>query len=244
MRVKYSLVTLSIVMAVWWILTKKYSSLVIPTIDSVFFKIIELLTTKEMVLEILLTLKRLLFALFFGSLSGFVVGFFCGVNTLFRKLMKPVISILQVTPPIALLIMAIMWFGFSGKPAIFISTLAIFPTLVISVQEGILNIDNKLIQMGKTFSLSKISVLKNIIIPSLSPHITTGWKISLGVACKTLVMGEVLTTTTGIGGNLSNARMNLEPEGVLAWTIITIILFYFIDWFVKILIIRKKEKYA
>ena len=42
----------------------------------------------------------------------------------------------------------------------------------------------------------------------------------MGMACKTVVMGEVLTTTSGIGGQIMTARLNIEPETVIAWTVI------------------------
>lgn len=241
MSKKYNLISFVIVMTIWWIGTFFFPPLVVPTIKMVCISIIKILSSAQLRFQILLTLERLLIALLLGNLIGFVIGYFSGVNEVFRNLVKPVISILQVTPPVALLIIAIMWFGFNGKPAIAIALLSILPTIVISVQEGILNIDPKLVQMGKTFKLSKESIFKDIVLPSISPHITSGWKISLGTACKTIVMGEVLTTSTGIGGNISDARLNLEPETVIAWTIITIIIFIFIDLVVKALLRKGNE---
>jgi len=241
MTKKYNLISFLIVMTVWWIGSKTFSPLVVPSIPMVGDSILKILSSPALRFQILLTLGRLLITLIIANFVGFVVGYFAGINEIFRKILKPMLSVLQVTPPVAVLIIAIMWFGFNGKPAVAISVLAILPTIIISVQEGILNIDKKLIQMGKTFKLSKESIFKDIIIPSISPHITSGWKISLGAACKTIVMGEVLTTTTGIGGNISEARMNLESEGVVAWTIITIVLFGLIDLFVKILLRKGKE---
>ncbi|MGH4038246.1 MAG: ABC transporter permease [Sphaerochaeta sp.] len=241
MTKKYNVISFLIVMTIWWIGSKVFPPLVVPSIGMVGDSMIKILSSPKLRFQILLTLERLLLALLIGNAVGFIIGYFSGINETFRKLIKPIISILQVTPPVAILIIAIMWFGFNGKPAIAIAFLAILPTIIISVQEGILNIDHKLIQMGKTFKLSKESIFKNIIIPSIAPHITSGWKISLGTACKTVVMGEVLTTTTGIGGNISEARLNLEPEGVIAWTIITIILFYLIDLLVKMLLRKGGE---
>lgn len=241
MTKKYNIISFLIIMTIWWIGSKIFSPLVVPSISMVGGSILKILSSPYLRYQILLTLSRLLLTLIIANLLGFSIGYFAGVNQIFRKLLKPILSVLQVTPPVAILIIAIMWFGFNGKPAIAISGLAILPTIIISVQEGILNIDNKLIQMGKTFKLSKESIFKDIIIPSISPHITSGWKISLGAACKTIVMGEVLTTTTGIGGNISEARMNLESEGVIAWTIITIVLFGLIDQIVKILLNKGKK---
>jgi ABC-type nitrate/sulfonate/bicarbonate transport system permease component len=241
MTKKYNLISFGIVMTIWWIGSMLFPPMVIPSIKMVCTSMAKILSSPNLRFQILLTLERLLISLLISNCIGFIVGYIAGINEIFRRIIKPMISILQVTPPVALLIIAIMWFGFNGKPAIVIGVIAVLPTIIISVQEGILNIDPKLIQMGKTFNLSKESIFKNIVLPSIIPHISSGWKISLGTACKTVVMGEVLTTSTGIGGNISEARLNLEPEGVIAWTIITIIIFCFIDLFVKVLLRKGNE---
>ncbi len=196
-------------------------------------KIFEIFTHADLLQIIPVTVLRLVTSLALGTLSGFAVGFVCGISRILREIIEPIIGVLQVIPPVALLILAILWFGFNGKPAIFITVMAISPTMAISVQHGILNIDPNLMEMGRTFRLKKRSVFFNILIPSIRPSLASGWRISLGLACKTIVMGEVLTTPTGIGGALSQARMNLEPETVIAWTVIILFIFYLIDRITK-----------
>lgn len=206
-----------------------YPPLIIPSIPSVSLKILEIVSQAELLQTVKLTFSRLIVALFIGSLAGFIIGVLGSIFRIIREILEPIIGILQVIPPVALLILAIIWFGFNGKPAIFIVIMAIFPTIVINVQQGILNIDPKILEMGKIFKLSRGSIFTNIIIPAIRPSLISAWKISLGLACKTMVMGEVLTTPTGIGGALSMARMDLEPENVIAWTVIMIFIFYFIN---------------
>ena len=46
-------------------------------------------------------------------------------------------------------------------------------------------------------------------------------------------MGEVLTTTSGIGGQIMTARLNIEPETVIAWTVIVVGLYYVWVWMGK-----------
>ena len=39
-------------------------------------------------------------------------------------------------------------------------------------------------------------------------------------------MGEVLTTSTGIGGEIVTARLNLAPEAIIAWAVVVVVLYY------------------
>jgi ABC-type nitrate/sulfonate/bicarbonate transport system permease component len=221
--------SLTLVMLIWLVLSLIYPPLVIPGIPAVGLKILEILSRADLLQTVLTTLIRLVTALSIGIIAGFAAGLICSVSRTIRHLMEPIIGILQVIPPVSILILAIIWFGYNGKPAIFIVVLAVFPTMAISVQSGIMSIDRKLLEMGKIFKLSRRSMLTDIIIPSITPALASGWKISLGLACKTMVMAEVLTTPTGIGGALATARMDLEPETVIAWTVITVMIFNLID---------------
>lgn len=234
-KTKFGSIAAFLVLGSWWFLSILYPPLIIPRISSVGAKIFEILSHAELLNIVQVTFFRLLFALVIGSFGGFVVGFLCSLFRTVREVVQPLIGLLQVIPPVALLILAIIWFGFNGKPAIFIVVTSILPTMVISVQQGLMNIDSKLLEMGAVFKLTKRSLILNVMIPAIKPSLISGWKISLGLACKTMVMGEVLTTPTGIGGALSMARMDLEPETVIAWTVIMILIFYCINNFPRVL---------
>ncbi len=138
----------------------------------------------------------------------------------------PVLGIIQVVPPISWLILAIIWFGLNGRASIFIVVMAVVPTMFICISDGITAIDKRLLEMGDVFGFSTFKKLRYIMIPSVLPYFGSGLKIAVGMACKTVVMGEVLTTTTGIGGQIMTARLNIEPETVIAWTVIVVGIYY------------------
>lgn len=81
-------------------------------------------------------------------------------------------------------------------------------------------------EMGAVFGFAVWKKLRYILIPSVAPYFISGLKIAVGMACKTVVMGEVLTTTSGIGGQIMTARLNIEPETVIAWTVIMVGIYY------------------
>lgn len=52
---------------------------------------------------------------------------------------------------------------------------------------------------------------------------------------KLMVMAEVLSTDSGIGGEITNARLNIETEMVIAWTIIIVTIYFILGGIVKCL---------
>lgn len=238
---KYRLISLALIIAIWQVLSYKYSPLIVPDIGQVLKAIIHVLTDKSLLKEIVLTSNRLAVALtisiFLGSFIGILIGWFKKLRIIF----SPMISIMQSVPPISWIVLAIIWFGLDGKASVFMVVVSTLPMMIINLIEGIENIDQKLIEMGQLFGFSKMKILRNIIIPSIIPYFKSALQIVIGQGWKVIVMGEVLTTSNGIGGELTNARLNIETEYIFAWTFIIVSLFYITNKIVSY-IFNKKVK--
>lgn len=223
---KYKLAAVLIVLGLWWGLSLVYSPLVVPPIGLVAARTAEILQSPKLWLEIGRTVLRLISGLGIGVGIGCISGLIGGCIRQVKQLMQPVLGIIQVVPPISWLILAIIWFGLNGRASIFIVVMSVVPNMFICISDGISGIDRRLIEMGNVFGFSRAKKLRAIILPSVAPYFGSGLKISSGLACKTVVMGEVLTTTSGIGGQIMTARLNIEPETVIAWTVIVVCIYY------------------
>ncbi|MDD6487029.1 MAG: ABC transporter permease subunit [Spirochaetales bacterium] len=238
--IRNKLIAAGIVIAAWQILSMIYPPVVIPKISAVIKAVAEIIGTKDLWNEILRTCFRLVSGVLLGIVFGAATGFLNSINKTFREISINFIKLLQVIPPVAILILTIVWLGYNGKPAIAITAVAVFPTIAITVQDSILNLDKKLLEMAEVFCFSKTKKIKLIIWPSIKPVVCSGLKIALGNASKTVVMGEVLTTATGIGGQILTARLNIESEKIIAWTIISVFIYLLLGK-LAVLIFREKN---
>lgn len=182
---------------------------------------------------VLLTIVRFILGLGAGIVIGSVIGFLFGIFPKFERLCSPYLNILQATPPVCWVVLALVWFGFNGKPSIFIVATATIPVMVINLSSGIKSIDSDLMEMAQCYHFSKAKVLRHIVIPTVSPYFQSALHIVIGNGWKLVVMAEVLTTNTGIGGAILSARLNIEPEMVIAWAVITITACYLTQALIK-----------
>lgn len=226
MKSKSYLIATLLITGIWWGMSQLYSPLVVPPISTVLIKIVEILSSLRMWEEILKTVIRLLTGLGMGLLLGATIGIVSGFFKPFEEIARLILGIIQVVPPISWLILAIIWFGFNGTVSVFIVMMSVIPTIAICMTDGIGQIDKNLCEMGKLFNFSRSNQFRYIILPSIWPFIMSGFKIALGASWKTVVMGEVLTTSSGIGGQITQARLNIEAETVIAWTVIVVVLYY------------------
>jgi len=128
------------------------------------------------------------------------------------------IKVLQVVPPISWLILAILWLGLNGKPAILIVSISIFCIMTISLVNSINNIDKKLLEVANVFHLTKFKKWKYIIVPSLYPAFETALIVCLGTGVK-----------------ITNARINIETEMIIAWSVIIVGIYFILGGIVKCL---------
>lgn len=223
---KYRFFSLAAILIVWQLLSHIYSPIIVPSIKEVMTALVDIFTTEELFKHIIITAKRLVVALTISLSLGSFLGIIIGHNKKIESLMTPLISFMQSVPPISWLVLAIIWFGLDGKASIFIAVISTLPLVIINLVESVRNIDHQLVEMGEIYKFSKSKMLKKIIIPSIVPYFQGCLQVVIGQGWKVIVMGEVLSCNNGIGGELTNARVNIETGYVFAWTIIIVALFY------------------
>lgn len=240
-----TLLILCILLAFWQGLSLIYSPLILPGPVLTIKSLIQIFQSNGFFAEVFVTLKRLLAGLMESVAAGSILGILMGGSKRVRSLFEPLIYFIQSIPPILYMALAMIWFGLDGQATVFIIFIASAPVMAVNIKEGFENIDIKLIEMGKAFKFSKLKMIIEIIIPSLKTYFKSGLIIVVGFGWKLVVMGEVLSSGTGLGAQITDARMNLETNKVFAWGIIVILLCFLSQKFTAIILdlkpLRRKK---
>ena len=218
------LIITCILVLLWQGLSLIYSPLVLPSPALTFQSLYRIIQSGRFWPEIVVTLKRLVIALLLAIAAGSILGIIMGANQRLRKLFEPIVYLVQSVPPILYMTLAMIWFGLNGTATIFIVFIGSAPVMAVTIKEGFENIDLKLIEMGKAFKFCKSETIREIILPSLSAYFKAGLITVFSFGWKLVVMGEVLSASTGLGAQITDARMNLETNMVFAWGMIVVLL--------------------
>jgi len=211
-------------LALWHSASLYQSPVILPGPWSTLRSLADFLRDGSFYRELAASLYRLLCGIGLSTLIGLLFGLLMGVSRTLESLLKPLVYGLQNIPPIIYMTLAMIWFGLNSRATIFIITIVSFPVFAVSIHEGFSEIDHRLIEMAGVFQFPRRKVLGTIILPSLSGYIKSGFIIMLGFSWKLLIMGEVLSAGTGIGAQLTDARMNLQTEKVFSLGIIIMVL--------------------
>lgn len=222
----YAVLSFLLILGVWQLMTLFFSPFVVPRIGSVCTCLFHIFSHKEFYEMIGLTIIRQIIGVAIGVFFGIAGGIIMGRSQVAKNLISPLIHLFQIIPPVSWVVLALVWFGFNGKPAVFIVVISTIPIIAINVCEGIENIDMDLLEMAVIYQFSKKEKWQHVILPSIYSYFLSGFKVALGNGWKIVVMGELLTTSDGIGGMIKLARLNVEPENIIAWSIVMVLLFY------------------
>ena len=134
-----------------------------------------------------------------ASLAGIMVGALVGSSRMMRAYVAPTLEFLRPLPVSAIIPVAIALFGLTQGMALFVIAFgAIWPTLLATVH-GFAAVEPRLYEVARVLHLSRLAVIFKIALPSASPDILSGMRLSLTVALILSVVCEMLAGLDGLG---------------------------------------------
>ena len=104
-------------------------------------------------------------------------------------------------PSIALLPLALIWFGLGEASIIFVLIHAVLWAVALNAHAGFRSVSPTLRMVGQNYGLSRAGYIARILIPGAFPSILTGLKVGWAFAWRTLIAAElVFGVSSGSGG--------------------------------------------
>jgi NitT/TauT family transport system permease protein len=209
--------SLLLVLAGWEAMSAHYGSLVLPDPRSVFAAFVALAERGTAWSELAATARRV--GLGFGAalLAGSALGLAAGVSMTASTVSRPLVTVLMGTPPIAWLVLAMLWFGAGDGTPVFTVFVASFPVVFVGALQGARTLDNELHTMARAFRLPRRMMLVDVYLPHVVSYLLPAAIVALGLAWKVAVMAELFATQDGVGAELAVSRSQLDTATTMAW---------------------------
>ncbi len=191
---------------------------------------------------VFISIGRILQGFLLSILVGFLLGYMCYKVNYVYFLLNPIFSILKSVPVASFIILALVWVKSDNIPIV-MSFIMVMPIVFTQIYEGLYNVDNKLIEMGKVFEFSKAEMIKYIYFPSIIPYISVALKNGIGLAWKSGIAAEVLSSPKfAIGRKIYDSKIYIDTLELFTWTVIVVILSLFFEK-IMILFLNRFQKY-
>ena len=176
---------------------------------------------------------RALAGLAIGGGLGLVFGLLTGSVKFFETLLDSTIQMVRNIPALALIPLVILWFGIDETAKLFLIAVSVFFPIYINTFHGIRNVDPGLIEMGRTYGLSRWQLYREVILPGALSSILVGLRFSLGLMWVILIVAETISAQAGIGYLTMNAREFLQTDVVLVGILLYALLGKLADIFAR-----------
>ncbi len=163
------------------------------------------------------TARRAFMGLALALGVGSVLGLLAGLSVTASVLSRPLVTVLLGTPPIAWLVLAMLWFGMSDGTPVFTVFISCFPVVFASSLLGTRTLDLQLRDMARAYRLPLGMALREVYGPHVLSYLFPAWVTALGSAWKVAVMAELLASTDGVGAALAASRSQLDTATTLGW---------------------------
>jgi sulfonate transport system permease protein len=182
------------------------SSRVLPAPSAVLLAGWHLALTGELWTNIAISFWRAMAGLVIGGSLGFAFGLTNGLSRNCERLTDTLLQMVRNIPHLALIPLVILWFGIDETAKIFLVVLGVFFPIYLNTLHGIRSIDPQLIEMAKTYGMSRAELFWQVILPGALPSIFVGLRYALGFMWLTLIVAETIAASSGIGYMAMQAR--------------------------------------
>jgi len=142
----------------------------------------------------------------------------------FETLLWPFLVTVKTVPVASFVVICLIWLS-AGRLSVFISFLIVLPVIYGNLLSGLKSADVQLRELAEVFGMPPVKRVCYIWLPQLKPFLLSACETALGMAWKAGVAAEIIGTPDGsIGKQLYYAKIYLDTDDLLCWTLIIVIL--------------------
>ncbi|WP_454633463.1 ABC transporter permease [Bradyrhizobium cenepequi] len=234
-----------IVLALIWEAYARYldDALLFPTLSDTLKALFDHLMDGSLFARTWTSLQVLLLGYAVGiSLAGILTAL--AINTrLGTDLLETLTAMFNPLPAIALLPLALIWFGLGAGSLVFVLVHSVMWAVALNTHAGFLAVSPTLRMVGRNYGLRGLPYVTMILIPAAFPSILTGLKVAWAFAWRTLIAAElvfgVASGKGGLGWFIYESRTVLDIPAVFAGLLTVILIGLFVENFIFRLIERR-----
>lgn len=174
------------------------------------------------------------------SLAVLIQGYLIGIGAAFvlttlavstrlgRDLLSTLTAMFNPLPAIALLPLALLWFGLGEASLVFVLVHSVLWPLALNTYAGFLGVSETLRMAGRNYGLTGLRYVLQILVPAALPSILAGLKIGWAFAWRTLIAAELVFGASsgqgGLGWYIFQNRNELYTDKVFAGLAMVIVI--------------------
>ncbi|MCG5260435.1 ABC transporter permease [Cupriavidus gilardii] len=214
-------VILLVLAALWETVARlQNNDLLLPSFLATAQAFIDGLTTGELLNKAAISLTILLQGYAAGIALAFALTTLAVSTAIGRDLLDTLTAMFNPLPAIALLPLALLWFGLGSGSLMFVLIHSVLWPLALNTYAGFRGVPETLRMTGRNYGLGGLRYVLLILVPAALPAIVSGLKIGWAFAWRTLIAAELVFGASsgkgGLGWYIFQNRNELYTDRVFA----------------------------
>ncbi|XWJ90999.1 ABC transporter permease [Phytobacter ursingii] len=220
---------LLLVLALWELAARvTHNDLMLPGVAQTLHALAEDMRNGELPEKIVNSFSTLLKGYLIGSVLALLASALAVTTQFGRDLLSTLTAMLNPLPAIALLPLALLWFGLGNVSLVFVLVHSVMWPIALNTWSGFSSVPETLRMTGRNYGLSGPRYVLTILIPASLPSILSGLKIGWAFAWRTLIAAELVFGASsgqgGLGWYIFQNRNELFTDRVFAGLVTVIVI--------------------
>lgn len=228
-RLAWGAAGLALLGAAWQAGYAALGPFVLPSLGATFGELAQLIGSGAAWPPLLQTAGHALMGFIAGGACGLALGLLGGFAWPVAAAARPVLTAILGTPPIAWVVLALLWFGPGGAAPVFTVAITAAPIVFLAALHGVRARDAQLMEMARIYRAPLLQRLSDILLPRLAQALAPALATALAFSFKVSVMAEVLSGADGVGGAIADARAVLDLPQTMAWIVLVVMVLLAVD---------------
>lgn len=218
------------VVVVWALVAAGTNTAAIPSPAVVWSAFLDGMRDGTLPEAALKTLIRLAFSFVIAVAIGVLLGIVLALNGFARRAIRPLVVALQITPFVAWVPLAVIWFGASERAVVFVAIVGSFPAMTLATLQAIRQVPPLYERTGRTLGARGWTLYRKVVFPAAMPGVMAGLQQAWGFAWKALMAGEVIVAAAHAGLGHLIARPGTSVPTLLAALGVILVLGVAVDY--------------
>ncbi|WP_082529175.1 ABC transporter permease [Aurantimonas sp. Leaf443] len=214
-----TLVSLLVLLALWWIAAVVAQSRTLPAPPAVAEAFLRDAATGELFFHLGMTLLRVAAAFVLAMAIGSALGIWLGSNRRADRIFDPWLILFLNVPALVVIVLAYIWFGLNEAAAIGAIAVNKIPNVVVTLREGARALDPGLAEMAKVYRFGFSRTLRHVTLPQLQPYFAAASRSGLSLIWKIALVVELLGRSNGVGFQIHLYFQLFDVAAILAYTL-------------------------
>ncbi|MFI1731583.1 ABC transporter permease [Streptomyces acidicola] len=199
LRLLFAVALPALLVAAWWLASADSTDVYWPPLRTILTTFPDVWTGERLRADVLPSVLRLLAGYAAAAVVGVALGTVIGSYRSVRAVCEPVLEFLRAVPPPVLVPVIMLFAGIDDTMKIaVIASGCVWPILLNTV-EGVRAVDPVMSETARSYGITGVARLRNVVLRSASPQIFAGLRQALSIGIILMVISEMFAASNGLG---------------------------------------------